>query len=242
SNDRLAGTGKERAQDGIFDLPAGDTESTERIEKLRREVAANPDGTGMNDLLARHLARAGQTSPGALLETVDACNGVLERRPDDVEALYSKASALSGLEDHGTALELINKAVKLSPDRAELVVLRAEILSSLDEHNRALDDAYKAVELDPGSARAYYVMGTIYDSHGASASPYMAIACYTRALERRPEFFEAMYYRTLQRYVVGQENKAVSDFRTIAAKAPDGSAWSAKARSYLRGITDRKTD
>ena len=69
-------------------------------------------------------------------------------------------------EDHDIE-EIIVRATPLNRDLVEIsqsaTVLRGEALNRLGRSDEALDVLLRAVELDPDNARAYQVMGMIYD-------------------------------------------------------------------------------
>jgi tetratricopeptide (TPR) repeat protein len=73
---------------------------------------------------------------------VELCNEVLKEAPDNPKALYRKAQALFGLKNFESALESVEKALKVNDDPA-VKVLKNQILKALRAENEKFKKMWK---------------------------------------------------------------------------------------------------
>jgi len=213
----------------VYELP----EDNADLKALREQCERDRQNADLRVLLARHLAKL-EDAAGAVAE----CNRALAVQPDHLAARFWKARALIDMDVPKEALEVAGAALAAHPRHVDFLLLRARILNNLDKCAQALADLREAVKWDPDCARAYCMMGEVYDTNENHLDPHKAIQCYTIALRKRPLFPEALYYRALQYYVLGDRDKADADLAQIIEKLPADSEWVHKAREFRAGLRD----
>ena len=148
-------------QAALDNLDAAVAEAPERLEVLL-ELGATLGYLGRYDDADVYLRRAQRLAPGDV--SVAAQLGIILFR----RGLYAAAEQeLRGVTERDAA-------------QAEAHFYRGEALNRLGRSDEALDVLLRAVELDPDNARAYQVMGMIYDR---KRMPELATAMYRKARE-----------------------------------------------------------
>lgn len=148
-------------QAALDNLDAAVAEAPERLEVLL-ELGATLGYLGRYDDADVYLRRAQRLAPGDV--SVAAQLGIILFR----RGLYAAAEQeLRGVTERDAA-------------QAEAHFYRGEALNRLGRSDEALDVLLRAVELDPDNARAYQVMGMLYDR---KRMPELATAMYRKARE-----------------------------------------------------------
>jgi tetratricopeptide (TPR) repeat protein len=96
---------------------------------------------------------------------------VLDKNPDNADALNNRAFALLRLGRDGDALKDADRAIELKPDNAIYRITRGEVHYQLGNLTEALNDANIATEKEPRNADAWYFLSSVRlaegDTHGA---------------------------------------------------------------------------
>ena len=134
-------------------------------------------------------------------------NGYLERlarfaklRPDDAQANYYYAAALSGRHD-GRARSLLEKSIELDPKLA-LAHLQLGILYS-DQRNytQAISEYRKAVACDPELEEAHYRLSQAYAATGEKSEAQQELSTYEELSRKSAEAAERERQQ-LQQFVI----------------------------------------
>lgn len=115
---------------------------------------------------------------GRLAEAEAAWRAILERKPDDPEALHLLGLILvrSGRSD---GLELLDRSIERAPRNPAFLNNRAQILSEAGRGDEALRDLRRAVMLEPRFHAAYCHLGSILRRLGRHDE---ALAAFRKAL------------------------------------------------------------
>ena len=163
---------------------------------------------------------------GQLHAAAQAYRQILQREPDNPDALQLLGALRHQQGDHATAAELIGKAVALKPNIAAFHVNLAEVYRVLGQLDRAADSARTAVQLTPGDADAHCNLGLVLrglDRHGEAANAFRA------AVNLRPDFALAHLHLGISLRDLGQQGEALTHGARAVELAPDD----AQAQDFL---------
>ncbi|MDR0796321.1 MAG: tetratricopeptide repeat protein, partial [Tannerella sp.] len=116
-------------------------------------------------------------------EAVGDCEQIIDMEPDNYIAYFYMAKAQQQLGERETAIENLNKAIRIKDDFFEGYVLRAELYLMIEKGCKALADIEKANELNPEEESVYLLRGRIYEVLGNAEA---AILDYQQALDWNP--------------------------------------------------------
>jgi tetratricopeptide (TPR) repeat protein len=123
---------------------------------------------------------------------------VLEKHPDNVEALVLKANSLVGLENLDTAITQLEQAIRMSPNESELYANLGSMHASSGQVAEAEAMFRKAVETSPKNAQVYLPLGNFY---WATGRPAQAEATFLKAIEIDPK--NVLAHRALATFYLG---------------------------------------
>ncbi|MGC8660311.1 MAG: tetratricopeptide repeat protein, partial [Desulfomonilaceae bacterium] len=185
----------------------------------------------------------GITDPAKKIQLLDEALQTEGLSEQTIASLYfERGVAFSQTGDCFRALEDLDAAMSHSKRMSRALLEKAECLIRVDQ----LDQASLALErfllLRPGTARAYTLMGTIYEKQGALLR---AEDEYSRAIRYDASYLPAMDARARIFLKEGKPRKALEDLNTMvnfAPKDPDvltfrGSVYS-KLRDYKSALAD----
>ena len=81
---------------------------------------------------------------------------VVQNPIHEVEYLIRQAQEKAMAGDHISAVENLNKAIKLHPKYAEAYVLLGNCQECIEKHEDAITSYNKALQIDPGHAEAWF--------------------------------------------------------------------------------------
>jgi len=138
------------------------------IDTLSASAKEKPDDEAAWLRLAQVYYRAAQIDPSYGPEAVAAYDHVLERDPDDVEALRGKANIFYDASDHAKAIPLYEKLLELQPGDPNARTDLATMYLYAGDPPRAIK-AYEAVIADnPEFLQAHYNLAVTYAQMGRS--------------------------------------------------------------------------
>ena len=167
------------------------------------------------------LSQAGaQFQAGDLVAAASSYRAILERAPDQADALDRLASIEIRLGHRHRAVKLLEKAVARRPDDAALQLSLGRLRGDFGDQATALRHYAKAIELDPNFAEAY---GALAWSFFTQRRFRDAEAVARRALAIRPDLAEVRL--TLGRALagLGHLGEAAAVLREVVAALPDSS-------------------
>lgn len=142
--------------------------------------------------------------------------------------LYRKAG------DDRAALEAVNGALMAHPENLELLGSKINLLLVFNMMSEALPYLDRVISLSPMDATLYYTRGTCYSKLGDDLK---AIPDFKKALELRPDFFDATYnlgasYFNLGADVVNEASELVDEV-AYEKKLEEANVYFVDAQKYL---------
>ncbi|HEX8744436.1 MAG TPA: tetratricopeptide repeat protein [Thermoleophilaceae bacterium] len=172
-------------------------------------------------------------------DALGAYDRVLERSPDNRDALVGRGEALLRLRRPPDALASLDRAIELDSDHVSARIVRAEARAREGRVEDALEDVEVALSLHPDSAEALAVRGEIAARMESPASA-TALESFEQALAIDPRNVDALVGRALCFTARGQwsaARKAVDEAIEADPRAPEtriGSAALHEARGKRR--------
>ncbi len=149
---------------------------------------------------------------------LDLWNDVLEKYPDQPEALNNRGHAWYFLNEPQKAINDYNKAISIDPELSISFVNRGVLLMDNQQYNEALQDFNKALELFPEHATAFVNRGIINNRQG---NKIQAMQDYNSAISLNPLMEEAYINRGVLHQENGAYTKSVEDFTHALTINPD---------------------
>jgi len=159
---------------------------------------------------------------GEFASAVDSFETCLKKRKDWPEALLNLGLACWKFEDLDAATETFNRVLALQPKNTD--ALRALIAIAIErkDHQRGWELLQKLNALGDRSVELSYNLGLLLQAAGENK---LAADCYRIAVDKKPEFSEALLNLGHALKAIGQEeearqawSKAVSNDPALATK------------------------
>ena len=131
---------------------------------------------------------------------------------EDFETLSYKSTTLIAMNRLEEARDVLISMAELQPQRTETHITLAHILFMTDEYEAMKASALKAVECNAENPMAYYLLGKAEE---ALQHPVAAIEALTRAIEKQPDFIEALNSRASLFVQTGESKKAMADIKEV---------------------------
>lgn len=131
---------------------------------------------------------------------------------EDFETLSYKSTTLIAMNRLEEARDVLIRMAELQPQRTETHITLAHILFMTDEYEAMKASALKAVECNAKNPMAYYLLGKAEE---ALQHPVAAIEALTRAIEKQPDFIEALNSRASLFVQTGESEKAMADIKEV---------------------------
>lgn len=131
---------------------------------------------------------------------------------EDFETLSYKSTTLIAMNRLEEARDVLIRMAELQPHRTETHITLAHILFMTDEYEAMKASALKAVECNAKNPMAYYLLGKAEE---ALQHPVAAIEALTRAIEKQPDFIEALNSRASLFVQTGESEKAMADIKEV---------------------------
>jgi predicted O-linked N-acetylglucosamine transferase (SPINDLY family) len=154
---------------------------------------------------------------GRLDDAIASYDQVIRLKPDHFDAHANRARSLFALGWHAEALTSCDYAIALKPGQAPLYLLRGDALCFLDKMVPALTSYEQAISMNPDDAEAHCRRGIVL----LRLNKVESIACFDRAIAIKPDYAEAYVNRGHARRRLRQFDLATSDYKVVAALAPD---------------------
>ena len=143
---------------------------------------------------------------------------VLERDPDNPDALHLLGVIASQQGNHDDARELIGRAISRQGRTAAFHASLGRVFRQLGRAREAEACFRDALRLDPGLFEVMLKLGNIHRERGELE---FAEACYRDALARKPDYAEAHANLGVVLKARGQLDEAISHYRTALQHRPD---------------------
>ena len=131
--------------------------------------------------LQRKLAEAEATNDWPVV--VETATRLLEKNPDDMDVLQSRATAYVFLKQPDRALPDLDRLCEARTQDADLFLARADIYFDREDYENARKDYTVVAQLSPRQAKVHANLAAIYMFEGNSAE---AVNSFNRAIELDP--------------------------------------------------------
>ncbi|HUK21091.1 MAG TPA: tetratricopeptide repeat protein [Gemmatimonadales bacterium] len=142
---------------------------------------------------------------------------LLERTPDDVEALVVVAKGRAAGGDAAGALTVLGRAQTRAPQRADLRKLQGDVAAKVGDRTGALAAYRAALELDPGYGQVWLELGRLHEQREDWGE---AERSYDRALDVLPTFYEAALARADLLRRIGRLREAIARLASMLEDDP----------------------
>ena len=158
---------------------------------------------------------------------------ILERSPDNVEALIAKGQVQKSQGDYAGAEATFTQAIEEDDRNAEAFNLRGDVYWTVGEYDQAIADYRSALRIDPNYAKAYEGLAYVQDTRGQSQE---ALKNLDLAIEKDPSLISAYVLRGNIRADENDKAGANEDWQkavSIAPETADDYLMRGKAKSRL---------
>ena len=192
-------------------------------ENIQKEEEKNFDIFKFDGLRAQRMGRMEYA-----LRCFDEALGLKE----DFETLSFKSTTLIAMNRLEEACDVLKRMAELQPQRTETHITLANILFMTDAYEAMKASAAKAVECNAENPMAYYLLGKAEE---ALQHPEAAIEAFSKAIEKQPEFIEALNSRAGLLEESGDSEKAMVDIgKVLTLNNEDESALALRAYIYSK--------
>ncbi|WP_162415595.1 tetratricopeptide repeat protein [Cyclobacterium roseum] len=150
-------------------------------------------------------------SEGQYEEAIMAYANYLEKRPDNVKALYNKGRAHEELDDFKAAENSFKQALSQEPKNIQVLLSLSNLYHKNDNPELALMYADNAVEISGAPSTAYFLKARSMHRIGNVKE---ALREYNAAIKMSPKNGQYYYYRGMLYVATEEVAKACEDFRT----------------------------
>jgi tetratricopeptide (TPR) repeat protein len=158
-------------------------------EKARRTLALASDAPGDN-YLARHYLGVSLLKLNRLSEGIAELEKVGSSHPEDVDALYTLASAYIRAKQLDKARDLIERAIRRQ-NTAEAHLITGSYYLAAKDYRQALLELRRAQELNPALPELGSSLGGAYAMTGSQET---AAQFFVEALQKNPDDFDSLAF------------------------------------------------
>jgi len=159
-------------------------EVREKIEALDRQAKANPDDIEVWKQLGRAQYSAAQVDPHRFMAAAAAYDHVLEKKPDDLEALRMRGNIDFDMRRPREAIEFYKRYLALSPDDPSVTTDMATMYLAADDTAKAIELYKQVLAADPNYFQAQLNLAVAYRASGQTEEEKVAVE---KALKLAPD-------------------------------------------------------
>ncbi len=143
---------------------------------------------------------------------------VLQKNPDNVDAMRLLALVAVATDHADDAERLLERAIEIAPDFLLAILDLGRLRKEQDRFGEALECFDRAIALDPSQAQAQYLRGSTL---ARSAFTWEAIEAYEQCLKLKPAHHAALLGLGHVLKAVGRYHEAVASYAACIAERPD---------------------
>lgn len=152
--------------------------------------------------------------------------------PGYVEAYNGRGQAYFELRKFPEAFSDFDKAIKAGIVTPKLFLNRGKCHVILNRPAEAIPDLTRSLELEPRNPDTYYFLAI---AQGKTGDVVNSLKNYSKAIELRPDYIEALVNRGLIYYNSFRYDEAIADYTAAIAAKPDVAiAFNNRANAYLK--------
>jgi len=159
------------------------------VEFFKEALVYDPDSLEIKLRLATELVRV-----GAVRESFEIVEEILKQNPRYVKALMLKASLLSALKNNADAIRTFEAIVLVDPENSDAITSLGALYAEEQKYDLSIEQFQKLTRMKTYSTPeiAYYYLGRIFEEKGDAKSLDAALASYSKALELKPSYVDAL--------------------------------------------------
>jgi len=149
---------------------------------------------------------------GNLQKAEDLYSGILDKEPENINALHLLGVVKYQQNNFEKAVEFIKKAIELNPNIALFYGNLGMVYDKLGNEEESIESFEKAIEIDPdypNSYMAYYNLGISFMNKREFEKSWKY---FNKAIELNKDFFDAYWNRGLVLLNLGELEKGFEDF------------------------------
>jgi tetratricopeptide (TPR) repeat protein len=185
---RLYYASSQYMNDGVDAFKDGKYEMA--LAKFKKSSDISSKYLGRTDTLALFNAALAADKGGKTQEAMGYYNQLTDMNYGGARTFTLLSQMQLQQKDTAAALVTINKGRQKYPDDNNLIIQGLNIYLSSGRDKEAFDQLDAAIAKDPNNANLHYAKGTLADKLGKGD---LASASYKKALEIKPDFFDAAY-------------------------------------------------
>lgn len=198
-------------------------------ESIQKEEEKNFDIFKFDGVRAQRMGR---------LDYALRCYDEALNLKEDFETLSYKSTTLIAMNRLEEARDVLKRMSELQPQITETHITLANILFMTDEYEAMKASAAKAVECSEENPMAYYLLGKAEE---ALQHPEAAIEALTKAIEKQPDFIEALNSRAGLLEESGNSEKAMADIKKVLTLNEEDETALA-LRAYIYNKVENNTE
>jgi len=157
---------------------------------------------------------------GKYEEAIESFNKVIERFPNNMQALYTLGLSHLRAGDPDEAINQLSKALTLNPEVIEIYFALGECYFIKGDKEKSQENFSRALEFQPENPKAYYNLGIIYYKNDEIEE---AINSFEKSIELDPNFSSAYYQLGLVYIKKGDFPKAIKFLESFLELGPNAS-------------------
>jgi len=151
-------------------------------------------------------------------EALSYLNEVLEKDPDNLQALNAKGAVFVKIERYEEALTYFDKILEMDPSNVDALNNKVVTLGKLDRGNEAAQYVQRVLELDPAHIEALISQGQVHIRMGEYEE---ALSYFESAVEIDPNHIEALNAGGQTIIKMGKTEDALPYFDRVLEQNPD---------------------
>jgi tetratricopeptide (TPR) repeat protein len=159
-----------------------------RGDSINAVEILKPINEEIDDITIAKILAEIEYKEGYYENTVVLLEKVLEKEPENIEVLFNKGVAHSGLKQKEEAKKCYEKILEINPDYSNALNNLGIIYSEENQKTEALQYFEKSLNIDPNDYKALYNIGKVYEESGENE---LAIEYYGKAIKIKPDFTDA---------------------------------------------------
>lgn len=147
---------------------------------------------------------------GDLLQAEKTCRIILQKQPDNADALHCLGVIYSQSGQTDLAINYIKRALQIDPAFTDAYNNLGNLYQNIKQLDEAIDSYRKALQLNPNSAETYYNLGVCLQDKGLRDE---AVGCYRKALQLNFNTYGLFNNLGLALQDIGQLDEAITSYR-----------------------------
>ncbi len=206
-----------------------DGQNEKAIESFKTVLIYDPESALVRMRLATEYVRVGLIS-----QAVEQAEKSLAKNPKSVEGRLLLGGLYSTLKVYPAAVKQYEAVLKLDPNNNDALLYLGAVFAEQKQYDKAVK-YFETLLKDPEFKNpylVYYYSGRIYLEQGSDANMKKAEIAFKKALENKPDYFDAVAALATLYQKQGRRDKVIAAYKTFQKH----SATNPKAAEYLAQV------